>query len=109
MEKGELWVLELPSKRGKEQSGKRPGIIMADTKTSLVLVIPLTSNLEALKELPYTIEIKKSYTNKLEKDSVALVFQLQAIDKKRFISKIGNLESSYLNEINRLIKELLKI
>ena len=33
MKKGELWVVEFPTKKGREQSGKRPAIIMADTKT----------------------------------------------------------------------------
>lgn len=47
--------------------------------------------------------------NGLEKDSVALIFQLQAIDKKRLLSKIGNLEKDYLDDINKNLKNLLKI
>ncbi len=53
MEKGELWIVEFPSKSGREQSGKRPSIIIADTKTSLIVLIPLTSNLESLEKFPY--------------------------------------------------------
>ncbi len=59
MEKGEVWIVEFPSKRGREQEGRRPLIVIADTKTSLVLVIPLTSNVEALEKLPYTFLISK--------------------------------------------------
>ena len=89
--------------------GTRPAIVIADTKTDLALLIPLTSNLESMRKLPFTFEIKKSNDNKLEKDSVALVFQIQAIDKKRILSKIGNIEDYYLEKIDRTIKELLKI
>ena len=89
--------------------GTRPAIVIADTKTDLALLIPLTSNLESMRKLPFTVEIKKSNDNKLEKDSVALVFQIQAIDKKRILSKIGNIEDYYLEKIDRTIKELLKI
>jgi len=109
MEKGEIWIVQFPYKKGREQEGKRPSIIIADTKTDLVLLIPLTSNLEALKRLPYTIEIKKSNKNGLNTDSVSLIFQLQALDKKRLVSKIGNMEEIYLKEIDKKLKELLKL
>ena|SRR3989338_5498863 len=109
MEKGEIWIVQFYSKKGREQEGTRPAIIIADTKTDLILIIPLTSNLEALKKLPFTLEVKKSHENNLDKDSVALIFQLQAIDKKRLISKIGDIESHYLDKINEVIKDLLKL
>ncbi len=109
MEKGEIWIVQFHSKDGKEQKGIRPAIIVANTKTDLILLIPLTSNLNALKKLPFTLEIRKSNANKLEKDSVALVFQLQALDKKRLLSKIGNIENYYLTDINKIIKNLLKL
>lgn len=41
MEKGEVWIVELLQKIGREQSGLRPGVIIADTETDLVLIIPL--------------------------------------------------------------------
>lgn len=109
MERGEIWIVELFSKSGREQEGIRPAIIIADTKTDLVLLIPLTSNLEALKKLPFTIKITKSNNNQLERDSVALVFQLQAIDKKRLKRKTGRLEDSKMNEINTILKKLLNL
>ena len=59
MKKGEIWILKLPSKGGKEQKGIRPGIIIANTKTSMIVTLPLTSNLQALR-FPNTIEIKNS-------------------------------------------------
>ena len=83
MIKGELWIVKFPPKGGRKQTGTRPSIVIADTKTDLILLTPLTSNLGALEKLPYTINIRKSELNGLEKDSVALILQLQVIDIKR--------------------------
>ena len=59
--------------------------------------------------MPFTLEIRESRENNLDKDSIALVFQLQTLDKKRLISKIGDIESDYLQKINEIIKNLLKL
>ena len=56
MKKGEVWILELPSKGGREQKGIRPGFIVAMTNMNMIFTIPLTSNLQALK-FPNTIKI----------------------------------------------------
>ena len=108
MEKGEIWLTDLPQQRGKEQVGKRPALIISDTKTSLIIIIPLTSNLELLK-YSYTIKINSSEQNLLDKESVAAIFQLRAIDKQRLLYKIGNLEKNYLNEIDKILRGLLKL
>ena len=108
MKKGELWILKLPFIDGKEQRGKRPALILADTKTNLVIVIPLTSNPQALR-FPHTLEIKKSKDNNLERDSIALIFQIQSLDKKRFVNKIGVLEDSYMGQIEKILKKIFQI
>ena len=104
--KGELWVVELPFKNGREQRGTRPCLILADTKTSMNIVIPMTSNLQALR-FPYTLEIEKSRENGLMEDSIALVFQIQSLDKNRFKEKIGIIEGFYVDRINDLLKKLI--
>lgn len=108
MNEGEIWVIELPFKNGNEQRGKRPGIILANTKTNMVLTIPITSNRQALR-FPNTLEIEKSDENGLDKNSIALIFQIQSLDKRRFINKIGKLEESYTNKIKNKIKEMCNI
>jgi mRNA interferase MazF len=108
MNKGEIWLLSFPKKSGREQEGTRPAIVIANTDTDMILAIPLTSNTHALR-FPHTIEIKRSDQNSLEKDSVALLFQLQSLDKKRFISKIGALEKNTFNEIENSLKQMLNL
>ena len=74
----------------------------------MIIIIPLTSNLKTLK-YSNTVKIKPSINNGLDKDSVALIFQIRALDKKRLLSKIGNLEKNYLDDIDKELKNLLKI
>jgi len=108
MRKGEIWSVELPSTNGREQSGARPVIILAETEANIAIIIPFTSNLQALR-FPNTIEVKPSKGNGLTAFSVALVFQIRAIDKKRLKRKIGELENPNLEEINLILKRILRL
>ena len=83
-------------------------IFLADTEANIAIIVPLTSNLQALR-FPHTIEVKPTNVNGLAVDSIALVFQVRAIDKKRFQKKIGKAHSSTINELNRILKKLLGI
>ena len=106
MKKGEMWLVEFPSTNGHEQSGTRPVIIISETEANIVLVIPLTSNLQALR-FPHTLEVKPSKLNGLDAVSVGLAFQLRAINKKRLKAKIGEIEEAHLKRIDVLLKGLL--
>jgi len=108
MRKGEIWLTDLPQIIGREQLGARPALVIANTQTGLIIVAPLTSNLDTLK-YSYVLEIGSSNANGLDKRSVALLFQLRAIDKKRMKHKIGDLEERYLKEIDGKLKELLNL
>ena len=108
MNKGDIWLVEIPQTNGYEQSGKRPVIIITDTKSNIAIVIPFTSNIQALR-FPYTIEVEPSEENGLNVKSVALIFQIRAIDKKRLKSKIGKLENNIINKIDKMLRDLLQI
>lgn len=108
MNKGEIWLVELPSANGHEQVGNRPVILVADTESNISIIIPFTSNLNA-KRFLHTLEIKPTEENGLVSTSVALIFHVRVIDKKRFNKKIGDLDSLNLQKINDILKNLLKI
>lgn len=105
MKKGEIWQVELPSTNGHEQSGTRPVIVMAETEANIAVIIPFTSNIQALR-FPHTIEVKPENKNGLNAISVALIFQIRAIDKKRLKKKIGELDVLVLNEIDLILKKI---
>lgn len=108
MKKGEIWLTSLPQQIGKEQLGERPALVIADTEVGLIIVIPLTSNLK-LSKYQHTIKISPSKQNSLDKESIAHIFQLRSVDKRRLLYKIGNLENYYLEKIDKAIRDLLKL
>ncbi|HLC75309.1 MAG TPA: type II toxin-antitoxin system PemK/MazF family toxin [Candidatus Nanoarchaeia archaeon] len=108
MKKGEIWLVDIPSANGHEQTGKRPAIILADTQVNVTIVVPITSNLQALR-FPHTLELKPSSSNGLSTVSVCLIFQIRAIDKKRLNKKIGMLEDSKASELDNMIKLFLSL
>ena len=108
MKKGEIWLIELPSTNGHEQAGMRPALVLAETEANIAVVAPLTSNLQALRFVN-TIEVKPTAENGLSEISVALIFQIRAIDKKRFKNKIGEVDNSLLKKIEDILRKILQI
>ena len=108
MKKGEIWRLDMGVTDGHEQAGIRPAVIIADVVGTVVTIIPCTSNLDALR-FPFTVRINPDSKNGLNMDSIAITFQLRAIDKKRLKNKIGILESKELKEIDSILKKILKL
>ncbi len=108
MKKGDICLVNLDIGIGHEQFGHRPAIVVSDTGIGIVIVIPLTSNLEALR-FPYTISIIPDNQNKLKDKSVALIFHLRAIDKKRITKILGKINKSISEKIDKILKEMLNL
>jgi mRNA-degrading endonuclease toxin of MazEF toxin-antitoxin module len=79
-------------------------------ETSTTMIIPFTKNHDCTR-FPYTYAIKKSDTNGLILDSVALIFQMRCLGNSasRFLYKIGTIEETHLEQIKILIKDYLTI
>jgi len=112
MKIGEIYLVEFPSIDGREQIGFRPAIIVQDERyidiLPTTLVIPLTSQLKA-QRFPATLLIKSTKENGLENDSVALIFQLRAIDQKRIKNRLGRVRDKEMVKIYEYIQNLIKI
>ncbi|MFA6269411.1 MAG: type II toxin-antitoxin system PemK/MazF family toxin [archaeon] len=108
MNKGEIWFVELPKSNGHEQSGLRPVVVISEVDAGMVLIIPFTSNVQALR-YTNTIQVKPTKANGLKENSIALIFQLRAIDKKRLLEKTGTLEKEHHEQINKILKKMLEI
>ncbi|MBI2581465.1 type II toxin-antitoxin system PemK/MazF family toxin [Candidatus Woesearchaeota archaeon] len=59
--------------------------------------------------MPNTIEVKPSNGNGLSAISVALIFQVRAIDKKRLKTMIGKLEKQLIEKLDAMLKRLLSL
>jgi mRNA interferase MazF len=106
MTKGEIWTTALPMSDGHEQHGERPAVIVADTNTSLAIIVPFTSNMAALR-FPHTLRISPTEENGLTTPSILLALQLRATDKKRLHRKLGTLETAHMAELNKTLKTML--
>ena len=109
MARGDILLVGLPESDKREEKGNRPAIaVQTDIATSpMLMIVPVTSSLGALR-FPFTVRIEPSEQNGLTLPSVAMVFQLRAIDRKRIIQKIGELELQYLTQVDAEIWQMLK-
>jgi mRNA interferase MazF len=85
--RGEIWLVDLGSGRGHEQSGQRPVLVVSDDTLNagpagLVIVIPLTSKVAKSKNIPAHIPVDPPEGG-LQTPSVILCDQLRTISKDR--------------------------
>ena len=99
---GDIHWVELPAADGHEQGGQRPGVILQDDaygrSLPLMLVVPLTTARAALRFAGTTL-ITPTADNGLRQPSVALVFQLRGIDRRRIRERIGHVSAETLKQI----------
>ena len=108
MKKGDIYLFNLAEGIGHEQLGYRPGILVSSLVNNMFLVVPLTTNLESLR-FSHTLSILPSKRNNLKTESVALVFQLKSLDKKRATYRLGSIDSSDFNSLKQILKDLLNL
>jgi mRNA-degrading endonuclease toxin of MazEF toxin-antitoxin module len=106
MNVGDIYWVEFPARGGRAQTGRRPAIIVQKESTlPTVLLIPLTTQQDALR-FPGTILIEPDGNNNLRQPSVALVFQLTAVDKNFIKNKVGIISKDKIKEIWLAFNEL---
>jgi mRNA interferase MazF len=109
MARGDVLLVGLPDSDKREERGNRPAIaVQTEVAASpMLMVVPVTSSLGALR-FPFTVRIEPSEQNGLTLPSIAMIFQLRAIDRNRLIRKIGELEPEYLAQVDAEIWRMLK-
>ncbi len=102
MKRGEVWRVNFPSVPGHAQAGLRPAVIVQDDKATAslptLLVIPFTAT-QAAARFPGTLAVQPDGRNGLMVPSVALVFQLIAVDKRYCLQRLGVLDAATLDQI----------
>jgi len=97
---GDIHWVDLPAANGREQRGRRPAVVFQDDdyggNLPVVLVVPLTTARAAMRFAGTTL-IRPTAANGLRQVSVALVFQLRAIDRRRIQERIGTVSAEVLN------------
>jgi mRNA interferase MazF len=94
---------------GHTQAGIRPAVIVQEDQPTAflptVLIVPFTSTRAALR-FPGTLAVQPDGQNGLTAPSVALVFQLTAIDKTNLLQPLGVLDPAILNQIFAALDKL---
>ena len=106
MNRKEVWLAEIPGSNGREQRGTRPVLVLSAPVANTIIVVPCTSNQEALR-YPGTVALSPNKYNGLTKATVALAFQIRAIDKRRMLHRQGLLSRQDHERIMVAINELL--
>lgn len=105
--KREVWWCMLGINIGSEEDGKgedflRPVLIIRTYGFTSAVVVPLTTS---RKEGSFYFNIGKvGNTNEI---STALLSQMRLVDTKRFVEKIGKIDSKKFIETKKAIQELL--
>ena len=107
MKNGNVWLVDLSDAKGHEQRGMRPAIIVGGAN-GLILVVPLTSHMSSAR-FSHTCTITPDVHNGLDTESVALVFQIVALDRERFQHRIGAIGEQQRLAIVALIRDLLNL
>jgi len=104
---GDVILIDLGSSIGREQAGTRPAIFVSE-EGGVSLIIPLSTNMARLQFKGTTL-IEPDSSNKLNKSSVALVFQLRAVDLFRIAHRIGALSTKDKRALNRVLRSITLI
>jgi mRNA-degrading endonuclease toxin of MazEF toxin-antitoxin module len=98
VDQGDIYWITLPDRKGREQHGRRPCIVMSRTAlngNNPVVVVPMTSEMRRANSyniaIPASEIIRDIASNSNIVDSVALCGQVFMVDKRKFEDKLGKL------------------
>jgi len=97
----QVWLVSLNPTKGKEINKTRPCVVISPNEMaalSTVLVAPMTT-----KGFDFPCRIKCKFKNK---NGLILLDQIRAVDKTRFIKKLGSIDESTQVELCNTLQEL---
>lgn len=102
MRKGEVWQVRIPFAPGHAQAGERPAVLLTAhafiPALPTVFSVPFTCSRGTLR-FPGAVLVQPDGQNGLSVASVALVFQLRALDKRHCLYPLGVLDPATLDQI----------
>jgi mRNA interferase MazF len=106
VKRGDIWLVNLDPTIGHEIKKSRPGVIiqndLGNKYSPIIIIAPITSQHVTTV---YPIEVLLTKKNsRLKKESKVLLNQIRAIDKRRLIKRIGNVNEEVLENVNEALK-----
>ena len=100
--RGEVWRVEFNPVKGDEINKLRPAIVISTDSFNPLktkLVVPLTTWQEKFSNAQWMVRIGADANNGLDHDSAADALQIRCVSYERFITKLGVIQASVLDEI----------
>jgi mRNA interferase MazF len=110
--RGEVWLADLGTGHGHEQSGQRPVLVISDDALNagpagLVMIVPLTSKVAKSKNIAVHIRVDPPEAG-LKTPSVILCDQLRAVTKARLGKAAwGTVSAATLAAVETALRRLL--
>lgn len=106
--RGEVWLVDLGQPVGREQSGRRPAVVVSadplnESRAGVVIIVPCTT---VQRGLPSHIELDPEETG-LDHASYAKCEDIKSVSEERLIARIGSAGSAAMFEMTRVLRFLL--
>jgi mRNA interferase MazF len=111
--RGEIYFVDLNPVKGKEQSGKRPVLVLSnDTINKLPLVVTVvvgTKGENISRDYPTNVRIS-AVDSGLPMETVFLCFQIRSLDSDRFPKKAaGKISGELMEKVEDAVRYCLKL
>lgn len=107
MKRGDVWLVNFDPQIGAEIEKVRPAVIVErepfTKRRRTIAVVPLSAA-HSQTEFPLLIATKL-----LGRTGVAVIDQLKACDKRRFVRKLGRLSTLEMEQISRALIDLFDL
>ena len=102
IKRGDIFYADIEEGKGSEQNGRRPVVILQNNKgnrhSTTTIAAMITSARK--KSLPTHVWVTKEDSG-LKEDSIVLLEQIQTLDKKRLVNRVGRLSKKTMNLVDR--------
>jgi mRNA interferase MazF len=108
--RGEVWLVDFGDPVGREQSGRRPAIVVSadplnESRAGIVIAVPITTT---HRGLPSHVEIEPGRAG-LDEVSYAKCEDVKSISEERLIVRLGTATDAITFDIGRVLRFLLDL
>ncbi len=106
--RGEIWWVDLSPGRGREQGGRRPGLVVSvdafnHGPADLVVVVPLTTK---RKGIPFHVEIDPPEGG-VDRLSYVKCEDVRTVSKERLAERLGSVDAATVAQVEDRLRILL--
>ncbi len=108
--RGEIWLMDFDPTRGREQAGRRPGLIISanllnESRAELVMAVPLTT---AHRKVRSHVQVDPPEGG-LRRTSYIMCENLRAVSKQRLLRRFGSVKPGTLHAVEDRLRILLDL